>query len=70
MPLEVYHRKIFRRALCPSNELRKGKKISEKDLVCLRPNRGIDARDYKEVVGKKVIKKVCKNQELSKNDFI
>ncbi|MBT6227759.1 MAG: N-acetylneuraminate synthase, partial [Candidatus Scalindua sp.] len=50
--------------------LRKGKKISEKDLVCLRPNRGIDARDYKEVVGKKVIKKVCKNQELSKNDFI
>ena len=70
MPSEVYHRKTFRRALYPSNDLRKGKKVSGKDLVCLRPNHGIDARDYKEVVGKKVIKKVCKNQELSKNDFI
>ena len=70
MPSEVYHRKIFRRALYPSNDLRKGKKISAKDLICLRPNHGIDARDYKEVVGKKVLKKVSKNQKLSKKDFI
>ena len=70
MPSEEYHRGTFRRALYPSADLRKGKKISGKDLVCLRPNHGIDARDYKVVVGKKIIKKVCKNQKLSKNDFI
>ena len=36
--------------------LKKGHSLKEDDLIYLRPNHGIDAREYKKIVGKKIKK--------------
>jgi N-acetylneuraminate synthase/N,N'-diacetyllegionaminate synthase len=46
----------FRRGVYSKKNLKKGHLIKKKDLVFLRPNHGIDARDYKNIVGKKISK--------------
>ena len=53
-PLEIEgnHVTTFRRAVYPSRDIKKGTVITEDDLVCLRPNHGIDARDYYKLIGK------------------
>ena len=43
----------FRRAVYSKKNLKKGEKIKKEDLISLRPNHGIDARDYKKILGKK-----------------
>lgn len=48
----------FRRAIYLNKDLNKGEVIKEHDLVCLRPNNGIDARDFKKIIGKKIRKKI------------
>ena len=53
-PLEVEgdHVTTFRRALYFSRDMRKGEVITPDDIVALRPNHGMDAREYHRVVGK------------------
>ena len=46
----------FRRAVYSKKDLKKGERIKKKDLVCLRPNLGVDARDYRKILGKKINK--------------
>jgi sialic acid synthase SpsE len=41
----------FRRAVYPARDLPAGAVLGERDLICLRPNHGIDAREYDRVVG-------------------
>lgn len=53
----------FRRGVFLNKDYMKGQKILEKDLVFLRPNVGLDSRNYKKIIGKKVkinIKKLKK----------
>jgi len=38
--------------------MKKGSIINEEDLVYLRPNNGVDARDYKKLIGKKILKNI------------
>jgi len=54
LPIEIEngHVDSFRRAVYPKKDIPSGTKITEKDLICLRPNHGIDARDYDKVIGK------------------
>lgn len=52
------HIKSFRRGTYPNKLLEKGHVIKLKDLVFLRPNLGVDARDYKRIIGKKIKKKI------------
>jgi sialic acid synthase SpsE len=56
MPCEVDagHVKSFRRALYSRRALVAGEEIRAEDLVALRPNHGIDARRFREVVGRRV----------------
>ena len=44
--------------------LEKGKIITEKDLICLRPCEGISAIDYDQILGKELLVSVDKFQVL------
>ncbi len=47
------HIKSFRRAIYFNKDIKKGKVISKDDLVCLRPNVGLDARKINKILTKK-----------------
>lgn len=60
----------FRRAVYPVRDLPAGTVITEDDLVVLRPNHGIDARQYGRVVGKTVQRDLRAYKSLSWDDLI
>ena len=66
-PLEVEgdHVVTFRRAVYPSKDLKKGHVLTEEDLTVLRPNHGIDARQFDDVVGKRLKEDVIAHQKLT-----
>ena len=49
----------------PNKILEAGQVIKIEDLAFLRPNHGIDARNYKKIIGKKVIKKIKSFEKIS-----
>ena len=57
----------FRRGVFLNKDLDKGNIIKENDLICLRPNVGIDAREYKKIIGKKIKKDIKKFEKLILN---
>lgn len=61
MPIEIEnnHPVFFRRAIYPLVDLAVGEQLARNNVTSLRPNKGIDARDYFNVLGKtlKVAKK-------------
>jgi N-acetylneuraminate synthase/N,N'-diacetyllegionaminate synthase len=67
--IESNHVNSFRRAVYPIRDLPSGTTLSEEDLILLRPNHGIDARDYGKVIGKKLQRSVSAHQRLSWDDF-
>ena len=66
LELEENHRVTFRRAVYPKRDLKKGTILKESDLISLRPNHGIDAREYYNLVGKKVLIDLKAYQKLEK----
>jgi N-acetylneuraminate synthase/N,N'-diacetyllegionaminate synthase len=52
--IETGHVTSFRRALYSRRPLKAGETIRAEDLVALRPNHGIDARRFRDVVGRTV----------------
>ena len=64
LPVEGDHIKTFRRALYPKKDLPEGTVLKGSDLIALRPNSGIDARDYQKIIGKKLLKGVKKHEKL------
>ena len=66
LPIEIdnNHLTSFRRAVYPSKDIKKGAILSESNLTILRPNKGIDARDYSKLIGKKIKKDVKEGQSL------
>lgn len=52
------HVTSFRRAIYSTKILKAGKKLSNKFLVCLRPNVGLDPRNLKNSLGKKIKKDI------------
>lgn len=63
--VEGDHVITFRRAVYPIKDLKKGTVINKKDLTVLRPNHGIDAREFDLVVGKKLLEDVKEHQKLT-----
>ena len=57
----------FRRAMYPIKDLKRGHKINKNDLICLRPNHGVDARNFKKLIGKRILKNTKKLQRLKVN---
>jgi N-acetylneuraminate synthase/N,N'-diacetyllegionaminate synthase len=67
VPIEIDngHDLSFRRAVYPLKDLKKGEEFTEENTTVLRPNHGIDARFYYEVLGKKAKEEILKHQKLS-----
>lgn len=64
------HVESFRRAVYPLRDLPAGTVITEEDLVVLRPNHGIDARKFEQVVGKTARRDLRAYERLSWDDLI
>ena len=64
LPVEGDHPTTFRRAVYPARNLKKGAVITENDITVLRPNHGIDARQFYNVIGKTLKEDVSKHQKL------
>lgn len=66
-PLEVEgeHVTSFRRAVYPVQDLPEGTILTEENLTTLRPNHGIDARDYYKVLGRKTKIALKRHQKLN-----
>ena len=54
----------FRRGIYLNRNIEKGKIIRESDLVCLRPNIGVDARNYQNIIGRRAKKNIKKLEKL------
>ncbi|MCB2194272.1 MAG: N-acetylneuraminate synthase family protein [Bacteroidetes bacterium] len=67
--LDNNHHVTFRRAVYPSIDVKKGTILNEENLICLRPNHGIDARDFDKLLGKKVKVDLRKHQKLTWDMF-
>ncbi len=63
--LDSGHNISFRRAVYPSKDIKKGEILTEDNLTVLRPNHGIDARNYDKLIGKRLKESVKKHQKLS-----
>jgi len=61
------HIESFRRAIYPSRDIHKGEKLSEDNIICLRPCKGIGAEYFDEVIGKELLISIKKYQELNWN---
>jgi len=55
----------FRRAVYPAVDLPEGTILNEDNLVILRPNHGIDARDFRKLLGKKLSRTVQAFEKLN-----
>ena len=64
------HVKSFRRAVYFKKNMTKGQIVTKNDLISLRPNQGIDAREFHNLIGKKLRVDVEMLQELSFKMFI
>lgn len=69
LTIEGDHVTTFRRAVYPAKEIPQGKVIEASDLTTLRPNHGIDARDFDKLIGKTAINTLKIHQKLNWEDF-
>lgn len=67
--LDNGHEITFRRAVYPSKDIEEGELLSEENLTVLRPNHGIDARKYDDLIGKKSKVSLKRHQKLQWNYF-
>ena len=67
LPIEIDngHHLSFRRSVYPSKNIKSGEVLSEENLTVLRPNHGIDARDYEKLIGKKAASDLVMHQKLN-----
>ena len=64
LAIEGDHPSSFRRAVYPIMDIPAGTIIKEEHLTTLRPNHGIDARDYDKLIGKKTSKALKAHERL------
>ncbi len=71
VPIEIDngHLESFRRAVYPSCNIKAGEILTEENLTVLRPNHGIDARDFHKLIGKMAIKNLECHQKLDWSMF-
>lgn len=67
---ELKNISIVRKSICLRNDVAKGDKISEDDLISLRPGDGISPMRWTTIIGKRVKKDLKKNSKLNLKDLI
>lgn len=70
-PIEVEngHVESFRRAVYPSRAIEPGEILTEQNLCVLRPNHGIDARDYFLLMGRRARRRLSRHERLGWEDI-
>lgn len=63
------HVRTFRRSVYLARDMEAGEVISENDLVCLRPNNGIDPRRYESILGKTLLRDVRATEAFAESDL-
>ena len=61
--------KFLKRSLFSKKEILPNEKLSNKNIISLRPNIGIDSSQYFEVIGKKAKRKISKNMPIYNKDI-
>jgi len=69
LPVEGDHVVTFRRSVYPRVDIPAGTVIRAEDLICLRPNTGIDAREFDKLLGKRSKVDLAAHQKLEWGDF-
>ena len=64
------HDVSFRRAVYPSKNIKAGEVFTIENLTVLRPNHGIDAREYYSLLGKKTSVDLAEHQKIDKNNIV
>lgn len=64
--IENGHIASFRRGIYPSRDIVSGEVFTEENLTVLRPNHGIDARDFENILGKYASTDLKQHQKLNK----
>jgi len=64
--ISTNHTLSFRRAVYLNKDVEPGHVIKKNDLIVLRPNLGIDAREYESVIGKKVTRAIKAFERIEK----
>jgi len=68
--IENDHIRTFRRSVYLATDLKAGDEISEDKLVSLRPNNGIDARMFENILGKKLAKDIRAFEAFNEDDLL
>ena len=68
-PEEEKMRELARRTITAASDIHPGETLSEKNLVLMRPGRGIPARLWDVVVGAKALRPIKKGAKLGWGDF-
>lgn len=72
-PLEIEisndHVRSFRRAVYPSRDIAAGETLDEQNLCVLRPNHGIDAREFGNLIGRRARRALRKHKSLDWRDL-
>jgi N-acetylneuraminate synthase/N,N'-diacetyllegionaminate synthase len=71
LPIEVTndHPHAFRRAVYPARDIAVGEILDAGNVCVLRPNQGIDARDYDRVVGRRAKRPLRRHEPLDWQDI-
>lgn len=69
LPIEIEngHLESFRRAVYPSKDINEGEEFTSENLTVLRPNHGIDARAFGDLIGKSSNRKLQMHERLEWN---
>lgn len=65
LEVEGDHLISFRRALYFNRDMKKGEVITANDIIALRPNHGMDAREYHGLIGKVLTSDIKKYEKVS-----
>ncbi|MBD1139560.1 N-acetylneuraminate synthase family protein [Pelagibacterales bacterium SAG-MED46] len=66
---ELNVKKVARKSIVSNNLIKKGTKITEKDIAFKRPGYGISPLDKKKVLGKKAVKNILPNTLIFQKDM-
>ncbi len=63
------HVRSFRRAVYPACDIEPGEMLDENNLCVLRPNHGLDARHYDELLGRRARRRLLRHEPLDWRDL-
>jgi N,N'-diacetyllegionaminate synthase len=66
---DLIYRKLYFRHITAKNYIAKDTKIKLKDLIYLRPEKGISPENVKKIINKKIKKNIYPNQTIKTSDF-